>query len=385
MHNSDSFHRCASAAFTIDNEAASASTGNTNDDGVEHGGLRAVTSPSGDRWRHATNRDCAVATNHEAMKCTPHHGSSVTFCNAAGIGQLAASGQAPSPIARRGGNQPTERPSTINFDHSGRRLGVGGLVFETLQTPFLRRSCSSSTLPVCLPEGPAAVSAPTSPSTSITSRSPTMTGTTTADGSDRVSAVAATASESGNETKVERRYFGNTMPLPVITCDGVSPSQSSNQSTTVTESERTTAFPPSPLSSHRRQPTPVTTSRAALLLAPPLAVVGSSITGSCSGRAAGCAVSVGGSTCSKTVLVTPYGSFLSVNQPPAEFRESTLSIGGASSTGYNNFAGENVCFRIVCRSSTEDKNNHRNNSILLWTFLRTLNLTFYLQRFITNS
>jgi hypothetical protein len=94
------------------------------------------------------------------------------------------------------------------------------------------------------------------------------------------------------------------------------------------------------------QPTPVAAARAALLLAPPPAVLGSAVPGSCVGRTAGNAGTVGvaggggGSTCSKTVLVTPYGSFLSVNQSPAEFRESTLSIGGGSSIGFNNCTGQ---------------------------------------------
>jgi len=315
MQNSDaSFHRSASAAtFADGNKLASV-----------------------DRVRHATDLSCA--TSHGALINTHHHGSSVTFCNVTGIGGPAASGT-PLLVTRRGagggggGNHLShhQRPSTINFDHGGGRVDAE-LTFETLQTPLLmRRSCSSSTLGVRLPDEAIARSSPVSPSVSSTvSHSPTMTG-------DDASHVMATAvsPECGGGIAVERKY-SNTTPVPVITCDGVSSSMSSNQSTTTPkETDRAT------VTCHRLQPTAVTASRAALLLAPPTSVIGSTVPSSlCGGRAAGCSVNVGGSTGSKTVLVTPYGSFLSVNQSPAEFRESTLSIGGASSIGFNNIAGK---------------------------------------------
>jgi hypothetical protein len=144
------------------------------------------------------------------------------------------------------------------------------------------------------------------------------------------------------------QQYGNGVPLPVITCDGDASSTLTRAANPPTESDAAGAMAAGGTigSTCLLQPTPVAAARAALLLAPPPAVLGSAVPGSCVGRTAGNAGTVGvaggggGSTCSKTVLVTPYGSFLSVNQSPAEFRESTLSIGGGSSIGFNNCTGQ---------------------------------------------
>lgn len=95
--------------------------------------------------------------------------------------------------------------------------------------------------------------------------------------------------------------------LPVITCDGVA------------------SVPTSPL---RHVPSDVTGFGSTLQLHPGTMSLGGG------SRSAGS---------SRTILVTPQGSFLSVNQSPIEFRESTVSI------SYSNGAGaRNILMLLLC-------------------------------------
>jgi hypothetical protein len=183
MNVSDaSVRRSASATFA--GIVASIHTGNAND-GPQHSGFQ-VGSPSAERRRHATHGDFGggvggvggAGSGTGTLIYTPHHGSSVTFCNAAGLagnGPPSVGFPSSSSIRHSGGHL-TQRPSTFNFDHHGRGA-VNDSQLDVTRCSMLRRSCSSSTLVVCSSDTAITASAPASPSMSAcrSSALPTIT------------------------------------------------------------------------------------------------------------------------------------------------------------------------------------------------------------------